>query len=510
MEFSTNPFHEGLLSERLPDPCAIVIFGIRGDLVRRKLFPALMHLAQAGKLPEHCALIGVSRNEMSDSDLRSMLFESAQQFAPEVSHTGKFRKSCESLIFSCDEDHEHGEAFTKLPALLKKLEKSHGTGGNVLFYLSVPPSSYAPIVRSLGASGLNHERNGWRRMIIEKPFGHDLDSARELGQIVEQVFREDQVYRIDHYMGKETVQNILVLRLANTIIEPLWNNHYIDHVQITAAESLGVERRAGYYEEAGALRDMVQNHLIQILAMIGMEPPATLAPEAVRNEKQKVIEAIRPFSDTDLATAVVRAQYAAGISEGKSVPGYRDESGVAPQSRTETFCALRMRIDNWRWQGVPFYLRTGKRLPKRMTEVAIQFKPVAHRVFQRSAADLDTPNVLAIRIQPNEGITLKFIAKLPGHAVRLRPVDMEFRYGTSFGGRISDAYERLLLDAMLGDPTLFARRDSVEESWKIITPLLQYWEQHQSKPLPHYAAGTWGPPEADLLLEEDGRAWRAL
>jgi len=510
-EIITNPFREGLPSEKLPDPSAIVIFGIRGDLAQRKLFPALMHLSQSGRIPEDCALIGVSRREIGDEKLRRSLFDSAAKYAPEVSQDESFREKCEPRVFSCAEDHERGEAYTRLPELLNRLQKERGTGGNILFYLSVPPTSFEPIVRSLGASRLNQESNGqWRRIIIEKPFGRDLESARELGNTLERVFREDQTYRIDHYMGKETVQNILVLRLANTIIEPLWNNHYIDHVQITAAESLGVEDRAGYYEEAGALRDMIQNHLIQILAMLAMEPPAKLTPEGIRNEKQKVLEAIRPLDRSELDTAIVRAQYGAGTAAGKSGLEYRREKGVNPNSQTETFCAIRVFVDNWRWQGVPFYLRTGKRLPKRITEAAIFFKPVVHRVFAHDIGDLTSPNVLAIRIQPNEGITLKFMAKLPGHATHLRPVDMEFRYGTSFGGRISDAYERLLLDAMLGDPTLFARRDSVEESWKFVTPILEHWSMKTSEPLPQYAAGTWGPPEADLLMEADGRAWREL
>jgi glucose-6-phosphate 1-dehydrogenase len=510
-EIQLNPFRAGLTEERPPDPCVLVIFGAGGDLAQRKLFPALMNLARDGSLPEQCVMLGVFRSPRDDEHFRKTVFESAGKYAPEVPLDDAFKEKFGKRIFAVPENPAEGESYKLLPGVIERLSKDFNTRGNVLFYLSVPPSQYAHIVKDLGASGLTTPKErAWTRIIVEKPFGHDLASARELNHTLGEVFKEEQIYRIDHYMGKETVQNILVLRLANSFLEPLWNNHYIDHVQITAAESLGVEERAAYYEEAGALRDMIQNHLLQIMSMVALEPPATLAPEAIRNEKTKVLEAIRPFTTQDLTTSVVRAQYAAGAVNGRDVPGYLSEKGVNAQSRTETFCALRVWLDNWRWQGVPFYLRTGKRLPKRITEVAIQFKPIPHNVFQLSPTDLVDPNILAIRIQPNEGITLKFIAKLPGHAVRLRSVDMEFRYGTSFGGRISDAYERLLLDAMLGDPTLFARRDAVEEGWKFADPILRAWSADQSMPIPQYGSGSWGPSEADDLIEGDDREWRIL
>jgi glucose-6-phosphate 1-dehydrogenase len=509
-ETAINPFREGMQGERPAEPCIVVIFGARGDLANRKLFPALMNLARDKSLADNTVFVGVSRKEANTEDFRQLIFESAEKFAPDIPLDLVFRQSFGERLFSVMEDPE-GQPFSELPVLLSALQARFHTRGNLLFYLAVPPPSFAAIVREIAASGLNQSKDaGWTRIVIEKPFGSDLESARELDKTIAEVFREDQIYRIDHYMGKEAVQNIMVLRLANAFLEPLWNRRYIDHVQITAAESVGVEDRADYYESAGSLRDMVQNHLLQILAMIGMEPPAKLTPEAIRNEKTKVLESIRPISDQALRTDVIRAQYAAGALNGKKVVGYREERRVKPDSTTDTYCALKLWIDNWRWQGVPFYLRTGKRLPKRITEVAIQFKPVPHQIFSPSPAELTEPNVLAIRIQPGEGITLKFIAKLPGHSLRLRSADMEFRYGTSFGGRVADAYERLLLDAILGDPTLFARWDAVEQGWKLTTPILRAWEQGGGSPLAGYPAGSWGPTEADRMIEADGRLWRTL
>lgn len=506
-----NPFRSGLTSERPPEPCVIVIFGAGGDLALRKLFPALMHLAQDKLMPERWAVIGVFRRERDETEFREAVFAAAKRFAPDLILDDAFRREFESHLHVCADDPSGGGGYTKLARRIGLVSEQIGAQGNVLYYLSVPPSAYGSIAQSLGASGLDRAPGGgWRRLVVEKPFGHDLDSARELSVTLSRVFREEQIYRIDHYMGKETVQNILALRLANVFLEPLWNSKYIDHVQLTAAESIGVEDRAGYYEDAGALRDMLQNHLLQTLAMLAMEPPASLDPETIRSEKAKVLEAVRPLAVTDTMANAVRAQYSAGAVAGSAALAYVDERGVNPASRTETFAALRLQIDNWRWAGVPFYLRTGKRLPKRITEVAIQFKSVPHRVFPHSPANRIEPNVLAVRIQPQEGITLKFLAKLPGHTLNLRPVDMEFRYGTSFGGRISDAYERLLLDAMLGDPTLFARRDAVEESWKIVTPVLDRWRADPAFPLFTYPAGAWGPAAADLLIEQDNRVWRCL
>jgi glucose-6-phosphate 1-dehydrogenase len=506
-----NPFRAGLLQAREADPCLIVIFGATGDLAQRKLFPALMNLARGGDLPGETIMLAVSRHPLDQSAFRQTVLDSAAKFAPDAPRDPEFLAQFANRLFVHSEDLSGTDPLVTLPAQLMQLAESHGTHGNVLFYLSVPPSTYEPLVLKLGASGLTRSAAGsWTRIIVEKPFGRDLDTARRLNSTLATVFNESQIYRIDHYLGKETVQNILVLRLGNALFEPLWNYRYIDHVQITAAESLGVEDRAAYYEESGALRDMIQNHLLQILAMVAMEPPATLSPEAIRDEKNKALAAIRPFTPEDVRKSVVRAQYAAGAVSGRAVPGYLDETGVGPHSRMETFAALRLWIDNWRWKGVPFYLRTGKRMPKRSTEVAIQFRDVPHMVFDDSPLNQFERNTLAIRIQPNEGISLKFNAKLPGHALNLRGVDMEFRYGTSFGGRISDAYERLLLDAMIGDPTLYARRDAVEAGWNFATPILLHWEHDSATELPQYPAGSWGPPEADILLAQDGRRWRKI
>lgn len=505
-----NPFRANLNDERLPDPCAIVIFGAVGDLARRKLFPALMSLKRDGSVHEDTFMIGVTRRDISREEMCRAIFESAREFAPEVPLDDHFKQKFASRVFACTDDPSNGEGFARLAAMLQQVSGERGTRGNVLFYLAVPPSAFETIVKELGRAGLSKPSDGWARIIVEKPFGYDIDSACKLARTLQEVFPEEHVYRIDHYMGKEAVQNILVLRLANTVLEPLWNHHYIDHVQITAAEAIGVEDRADYYEKTGAMRDMVQNHLLQILSMIALEPPASLDPQAVRDEKSKVLRAIRRYDADEAVASVVRAQYAAGGVAGKEAAGYLQENGINPNSRTETYCALRLWIDNWRWNGVPFYLRTGKRLPKRITEVAIQFKPVPHMIFALSPVDLVEPNVLSIRIQPGEGITLKFTVKLPGHAFRMRSVSMEFRYGASFGERIGDAYERLLLDAMLGDPTLFARFDAVEEGWKFAMPILNAWDKQQNSSISQYASGSWGPEEATRLIERDGRSWRIL
>ena len=403
-------------------------------------------------------------------------------------------------------DASHPESFETLSALLSKIDKDRGTSGNRLFYLSTPPGLYVPITRILGSLGLN-QSSGWTRIIIEKPFGHDLESMRALNKQVQDVFSEDQIYRIDHYLGKETVQNILVLRFANGIFEPLWNRRYIDHVQITAAESLGVESRGGYYEQAGTLRDMIQNHLFQVFALIAMEPPVSLESSAVRDEKTKVMRAVRPISAHELDRFTVRGQYGAGAVNGNPAVGYQQEEGVRPSSNTETYAAIKLVVDNWRWAGVPFYLRSGKRMPKRVTEVAVQFRDAPHLLF-RDNEPLQ-PNSLTLRIQPDEGIALRFGAKLPGQAFDIRTVHMDFRYGTSFGKKSPEAYERLLLDAMLGDSTLFAREDMVEISWQLLMPALDAWQKPVSH-FPNYQAGTWGPKEGDELIEKDGRQWRRL
>jgi glucose-6-phosphate 1-dehydrogenase len=397
-----------------------------------------------------------------------------------------------------------------LRAELEALGAAAGAPDNLLFYLSTPPSLYAPIVRSIGASGLNvpPTRGGWIRIIIEKPFGFDLESARKLNADVLEVFREDQVYRIDHYLGKETVQNLLVFRFANGIFEPVWNRNYIDHIQITAAETVGVGSRAAYYEEAGTLRDMVQNHMLQLLALTAMEPPVLFDAQQVRDEKQKVLQAMVPIKPEEVSLYTVRGQYGPGAVAGDRVAGYKSEKGVSPSSITETYVALRLAVENWRWAGVPFYIRSGKCLPKRITEIAVQFKSAPHRLFASMAADAAGANTIVIRIQPDEGISLKFSSKIPGSSLRMRPVTMDFRYGTSFGGRLADAYTRLILDCMLGDATLYARGDSVDAAWSLITPVHEGWATNPRSTVYEYAAGTWGPKQADAMLMADGRRWR--
>ncbi len=503
---ATNPLRSGLRRERAADPCSVVIFGATGDLTRRKLVPALYNLGLDRLLPGSFAVVGVARTEMSDEQLATDLREGIEQHSrrPLDEELWQELEPRISYVSTAGDD-----GYRKLAEHLDRLDQERGTGGNRLFYLATPPSAFVPIVRELGQAGLQRPGKGgsWSRVVLEKPIGTDLASARELNDAVNRVFDEHAVYRIDHYLGKETVQNLLVFRFGNAIFEPLWNQKYVDHVQLTVAESIGVEGRGKYYEEAGTTRDMVQNHLFQLLTLIAMEPPASLAPDAIRDEKVKVLQSLRPVAEERVHEETVRAQYAAGVVDGKQVPGYREEEHVAADSRTETYVALRVLIDNWRWAGVPFYLRAAKRLPKRVTELAMQFRDVPHRLFERGGRP--EPNTLAIRIQPDEGIALKFDSKVPGTNPRLQPVTMEFRYGTSFGQAPPEAYERLLLDAILGDSTLFIRRDEVASSWEYVDRLQAVWHADgNDEPLPEYTAGTWGPAEADLLLARDGRVWR--
>jgi glucose-6-phosphate 1-dehydrogenase len=406
-------------------------------------------------------------------------------------------------------DFHESEGYEKLNDLLNRLDQERGTGGNRLFYLSTPPSQYAEIIQHLGAAGLNRNRKGWTRIIIEKPFGHDLATARELNRQVGKVFREEQIYRIDHYLGKETVQNILVFRLANGIFEPVWNRRYVDHVQITVAENLGLEGRGGYYEESGAIRDMIQNHMLQLLTLVAMEPPIAFDANSVRDEKVKVLHALQPLTGRDVLTNTVRAQYGSGWVSGHQVPGYLQEKGVAPTSATETYVALKTFVDNWRWAGVPFYLRTGKHLPKRVTELAIQFKQPPLILFKNSEAQGQVePNVLTLRIQPDEGISLKFGAKVPGTDMQIRSVNMDFFYGSSFVREQPEAYERLLLDAMHGDSTLFTRRDEVEAAWTFVQGILDEWKTAPRDTITTYESGSWGPQTSDEFIWRDGRRWR--
>ncbi|MCA9664342.1 MAG: glucose-6-phosphate dehydrogenase [Myxococcales bacterium] len=503
-----NPLREGLRVERAAEACTIVIFGASGDLTKRKLMPGLYSLYQQNLLGGACAIVGASRTKYSHEDFRQEMKEAvAEHGHGGLGDEAQWNTFAESLFYNPTDGRSEPQSFDALAALLEKIDGERGTGGNRLFYLSTPPSLYTPIARDLARVGLNRRGRdkgaGWTRIIVEKPFGHDLESAKQLNVDLLEHFSENQVYRIDHYLGKETVQNINVLRFANGIFEPLWDRRYIDHVQITASENLGVGSRGGYYEGAGALRDMLKNHLLQVLALVAMEPPSSLDAAGVRDEKSKVLRAVRRIPADQVDDYAARGQYAKGSVNGQPVNGYRDETGVDAESNTETYAALKLYVDNWRWADVPFYLRSGKRMPKRVTEVAIQFRRVPHDLFRGQQLE---SNTLILRLQPDEGITLRFGAKVPGQAVQIRPVSMEFQYGTSFGKRSPEAYERLLLDAMLGDSTLFARGDFVELSWELVTPVIDYWAAHVAD-FPNYAAGSWGPKVSDDLVEGDDH-WR--
>jgi glucose-6-phosphate 1-dehydrogenase len=509
LETRENPLRAGMRLERMPDPCAVIIFGASGDLTRRKLLPALYRLTQQQLIPGEFAILGTARHPMSDDEFRALMRQAVAEFGPDDSVDDSTWQSFAKRIFYLQGDFNDAESYRKLKAKLEEIDSEFDTRGNRIFYLATAPDYFGVIAKQLGESGIAHaKKKAWTRIIVEKPFGHDLESARALNKELAAVFDERQIYRIDHYLGKETVQNLLVFRFANSIFEPLWNRQYIDHIQITNAEPLGVEGRGAYYEKAGALRDMIQNHVFQVTSLIAMEPPASLSANSVQDEKVKAMQSVRPLPADRIDEFAVRGQYGPGTVLGDTVPGYRQEPGVDPNSSTETFAALKLDFDDWRWAGVPFYLRSGKRLQKHVTEIAIQFKEVPHRLFTDSDSPLE-PNVLVIRIQPNEGITLRFAAKLPGQAMRIRSVSMDFRYGSSFGVKPPEAYERLLLDCMLGDSTLYARRDMVERGWEIVTPILEAWKK-PAPDFPNYEAGSWGPQAAFELIERDGRQWRKL
>jgi glucose-6-phosphate 1-dehydrogenase len=508
--------------ERPPDPCAVVIFGATGDLTHRKLVPALYDLSCHNVSPSDMAIVGFGRRPLSEGDFRAAMTEAIDSFYGDDSRIDQACGGCVREARYVQGDFDDLQAYKRLADLLAQLDEKKGTAGNRIFYLATPPSLFPVIIEKLGAAGLarrgasgaaDHAApagQGWARIVVEKPFGHDLESARELNSVLREVFDEPQIYRIDHYLAKETVQNILVLRFANGIFEPVWNRSFVDHVQITAAESLGVEHRGAYYEEAGALRDMIQNHLIQLFSLMAMEPPVAFSADAVRDEKVKLLRAVRSITPEHVDQFAVRGQYVDGTIEGQPVIAYRREDRVSPQSTTETFAAVKLLVDNWRWQGVPFYLRTGKRLPHQATEIAVQFKRPPHLLFRDAEqhGGRVPPNQLVIRIQPDEGLSLRFEAKTPGQGIGLQPVEMKFSYGSALRELPFSAYETLLLDCMTGDPTLFNRDDQVDEAWRIVMPILDAWAAAPAHGLGMYEAGSWGPEAADGLVARDGRRWR--
>lgn len=497
---------------RFIDPCVLVIFGATGDLTARKLLPAIYNLAREGQLPSQFAVVGFARRPKTHEQFRQEMKEAINKFSRVKPVDESIWKNFEQQIFyHCSEFHEPS-GYLALQKFLEELDGRLGTKGNRVYYLSTQPSFFTTIAEQLHGAGLIYDpkivKDKWSRLIIEKPFGHDLESAHALQTELLRFLSERQIYRIDHYLGKETVQNLMVFRFANSIFESLWNNRYIDHVQITVGEEIGIGTRGAFFEEAGLLRDIVQNHMMQLLSLVAMEPPANLSAKEIRDEKVKVLLALRPFSEEDFKTSIVRGQYGSGFVNGEPVKGYREEANVSPKSNVETFVALRLFIDNWRWHGVPFYLRSGKRLPKRASEIAIQFKHPPGVLFQQDNKQHE-PNVLTIRIQPDEGIALKINCKIPGPASPIQPVKMDFRYGSYFGMSPPEAYERLILDCMAGDSTLFAREDEVFSSWVLLDPVLKRWSKTPAD-FPNYAAGTWGPAEADKMIAQDGRKWRLL
>ncbi|HEX6919245.1 MAG TPA: glucose-6-phosphate dehydrogenase [Actinomycetes bacterium] len=489
---------------RVAGPCGLVIFGVTGDLSRKKLMPAVYDLANRGLLPPGFSLVGFARRDWADQDFAQVVHDAVKEHARTPFREEVWRQLSEGFRFVPGE-FDDDAAFDRLRDTIAELDKVRGTGGNHAFYLSVPPKFFPDVVRQLKQRGLAEQRDSaWRRVVIEKPFGHDLQSARELNRTVNEVFPTNTVFRIDHYLGKETVQNILALRFANSLFEPIWNRRYVDHVQITMAEDIGIAGRAGYYDGIGAARDVIQNHLLQLLALTAMEEPVSFEARDLRMEKLKVLSAVR--LPADLAAHTARGRYAAGWQGGVEVPGYLDEEGIAPSSTTETFAAVRLDVDTRRWAGVPFYLRTGKRLARRVTEIAVVFQRAPHLPFTKTATEELGANALVVRVQPDEGVTVRFGSKVPGTAMEVRDVNMDFAYGESFTESSPEAYERLILDVLLGDPPLFPRHEEVERSWEILDPVLDFWAAQG--PPEGYPAGSWGPSCAEKMLARDGRVWR--
>ncbi len=494
-----NPLLEGLQLSRSAEPCALAIFGASGDLTRRKLFPALYSLAFRRLLPEKFGVVGTARSEETDDEFRERMKEAAQEFGRDEFREDVWEWLAGGMRYVATEFADEG-GEGRVAEALNELDQERGTAGNRVYYLAVPPDAFEPIVKALGK---RRSAAGWTRLIVEKPFGRDLASARELNELLQEHFRESEIFRIDHYLGKETVQNMLALRFSNGIFEPIWNRQFIDHVQITVAESIGIEGRAAYYEQAGAIRDIFQNHLLQLLALTAMEPPIDFTADSVRNEKVKVLKSMH----TPGPKHVARGQYGRGYVEGEEVPGYREEEGVDPNSMTETFVAAKLFVDNWRWADIPFYVRAGKRLPRRETTIAIQFQRAPHPPFADVLAEELRPNALVFHIQPDEGVSLAIGAKVPGQGMQIRTVHMDFVYGGAFRIALPEAYERLILDAMRGDATLFTRSDEIEEQWSLVDAVVATWARDRPA-FPNYAAGTWGPAAADELMHRDGREWR--
>jgi glucose-6-phosphate 1-dehydrogenase len=495
-----NPLLAGLPLSRRPEPCALIIFGASGDLTKRKLFPALYSLAYRQLLPEQFAIVGVARTSETDDEFRDRMKAAVQEFGRDEFREDVWQELADGMRYVSGDAGNEEAAFDRVGETLTELDRERGTGGNRVYYLAVPPAAFEAIVEGVGK---RRSADGWTRLIVEKPFGHDLASALELNELVHRHFDESEIYRIDHYLGKETVQNMLALRFANGIFEPIWNRQFIDHIQITVAESIGIEGRAAYYEQAGTIRDIFQNHLLQLVALTAMEPPIDFTSDSVRNEKVKVLKSMH----TPGPKNVVRGQYGRGYVEGEEVPGYREEPGVDPNSMTETFVAAKLFVDNWRWADTPIYVRAGKRLARRETTIAIEFKRAPHPPFEELAAEGLRPNVLLINIQPDEGVSLAIGAKVPGQGMQIRTVHMDFLYGGAFRMDMPEAYERLVLDCMRGDATLFTREDEVAEQWQLVDAIVAAWRRDRPS-FPNYPSGTWGPPSSDELLQRDGRAWR--
>jgi glucose-6-phosphate 1-dehydrogenase len=507
-----NPLTAGMNITHAPQPCTLVIFGGGGDLTRRKLLPAIYNQALEGELPANFAVLGFAIEAMDDSQYRDFARKGIEEFSRQPLDPG-YWPDFERCLHYLQGSFDNPDAYVKLEERLKEIEANFAIPGNRVFYLAIPPALIETCVCQLKAAGLVmpvDDHSHFSRIIVEKPIGRDLESARKVNATLSKNFHEQQIYRIDHYLGKETVQNILAMRFGNAIFEPLWNSKHIDHVQITVAEEEGVGTRAGYYDSAGALRDMIQNHILQLLTLIAMEPPWIMDADVIRDHRQDILNCLRPITTENFDQNVVRAQYGPGFHHGEDVPGYRREPGVAQDSITETYIALKLFIDNWRWAGVPFYIRTGKRMPKRASEIAIQFKSVPPILFNANHDQPLEPNVLALSIQPNEGLSLRIATKLPGTKLKIFPVKMDFRYGSTFGEQSPEAYERLLLDVMAGDATLFMRRDAVESSWAWVDNILNVWASSRTRWIPEYSAGTWGPLEAERLIESDNRKWRML